>query len=113
MANNLETFGQLLDETAILMKEVVTTFEKDPIKAFDIIGKLRDNFEKIGEVNANEELFDEDEDNSEFLEHLSNFNEITEEYRSSESSPYSEVLNNDKYLQILVDLDRRYEKLAD
>lgn len=111
MADDIEVLGKLLIQTIKLLRKLDTDFDKDPLKNFDYAEKLRDNLERMAEINSNDEIFEEDRDYSELLERLGKFIDVTEDYRTRDDSPFKESLNLDKVLRILVDLDKRYDSI--
>lgn len=113
MADDIQTLGKLLIQTIKVMRKLEKDYTKDPVKNFDYVARMRDNFEKIGELNGKEEIFEEERDYSEFLEQLGKFIDVTDDYRTKEESPYRETLNIEKVLRVLVDLDKRYDTLAE
>lgn len=113
MADDIQILGKLLIQTIKVMRKLEKDYTEDPIKNFDYAAKIRDNFEKIAKLNGKDDIFEEDRDYSEFLEKLGKFIDVTEKYRVNEESPYTQTLNIEKVLRILVDLDKRYESLAE
>lgn len=113
MADKLKEMSDLMKETLHLMVKIEKTYPKDPMKCFDYAEKLVDNFDAIKKINQDDENFETDEISNEFIESLEKFIEVTEKYRQDESSPYHNAMNKEKVLQILVDLDRRYNHLTE
>lgn len=113
MADKVKEMGELMDNTLELMTKIEKTFPVEPMKCFDYVEKMADNFDTIKEINSDDENFDDDEVSDDFIHSLEKFIEVTEKYRQEEGSPYHTVLNKDRIMQILVDLERRYNDLTE
>jgi uncharacterized protein YicC (UPF0701 family) len=113
MAKELKDFQQLLIDTVKILKKVIKEVPDAPIKMFDFLADIKDNFEEIEELNKNEGLFEQadDEEKEEFSVTLEKFLAYTEKHRVDEGSLLHPILKQETILMTLADLDRRYEKL--
>ena len=113
MADKLNEMKDLMDGTRKLLKVIVNKHEENQVKTLDYGFKLKERLLKIKEINSNDEYFDDNEVGDEFIESLETFIEVFKKHRENEESPFFNLMHKELVLEVLADLDRRYNQLAE